>query len=271
MGWYQIQDSEDIAGIIKELISERADLNVRIRCVGLACSSRLLAILPALEPQRMPGRSFGRLRLLIEDLTPKQGDDLIRDFPEVDIRFGIQDYGGRFCTNYQGISRHYPHYGLILDFPATMALLEESGVDGFTHDALKPFLALLRIAAGSRQAQVCEFPVISWSDSGLSLLVTEKDADLMTLLGPGERIPEITLFAESGFLVVEGVVRHTWKVADGLHQRNHILDLEIRAEEEEFAQPSDFACPSHEAVIARTDAPVGNGCGIGPEPFLPST
>ena len=153
MGWYRIQDPEDIAGIIKELISERADLNVRIRRVGLTCSSRLLAILPALEPERMPGRSSGRVGLLLEDLAPKQGDDLIRDFPEVDIEFGIHDYGGRFRANYQGISNHSPHYGLIVDFPATMALQEVSGVDGFTPDALKPFSARLRIDAGSHQAQ----------------------------------------------------------------------------------------------------------------------
>ena len=222
MGWFQIQEPEDVAGIIEELISERADLMVRIRRVGLPCASKLLAILPALESQRPPARSTNRLGLLIEDLTPKHGDDLIQDFPEVDIRFGIHEYAGRFRTNYQGISSHYPHYGLTLDFPATVALQEGSGADGFVDDAPKPFAAVLRVADGSRRARVYELPVISLSGCGLGLLVTEKDADLMTLLEWGERIPDITLFAESGLLVLAGVVRHKWKVADGFHQRTPV-------------------------------------------------
>jgi hypothetical protein len=243
MGWFQIQEPDDIAGIIEELISERADLMVRIRRVGLPCSSKLLAILPALEPQRPSDRSPGRLGLLIEDLTPKHGDDLIQDFPEVDIRFGIHEYGGRFRTNYQGISSHYPHYGLTLDFPGSVALQEASDADGFGDDALRPFAAVLRVAAGSRRARIYELPVISWSECGLGLLVTAEDDDLVTLLEQGERIPEITLFAESGLLVLEGVVRHKWKVEDGIQQRSHILDLEIRAEEDGFTQPSDFSSP----------------------------
>ena len=243
MGWFQIQEPEDIAGIIEELISERADLMVRIRRVGLPCSSKLLAILPALEPQRPFDRSAGRLGLLIEDLTPKHGDGLIQDFPEVDIRFGIHGYEGRFRTMYQGIGSHYRHYGLTLDFPAAVTLQEGGWADGFGDDELKPFAAVLRVADGYPRARVYELPVVSWSDCGLGLLVAAEDDVLVTLLEKGERIPEITLFAESGLLVLEGVVRHKWKVEDSFHQRNHILDLEIRAEEVGFMQPFDFSSP----------------------------
>jgi hypothetical protein len=243
MGWFQIQEPEDIAGIIEELISERTDLMVRIRRVGLPCSSKLLAILPALEQQRPPDGSVGSLGLLIEDLTPKRGDDLIQDFPEVDIRFGIHDYGGRFRTHYQGISSHYPHYGLTLNFPASVALQDGDGPNRFDDDELRPLSAVLRVADGSRRARIYELPVISWSECGLGLLVSPEDDDLVTLLERGNRIPEITLYAESGLLVLEGVVRHTWKVEDGFHRRSHILDLEIRAEEDGFREPSDFSRP----------------------------
>jgi len=243
MGWFQIQEPEDIAGIIEELISERADLIVHIRRVGLLCFSKLLAVLPALELQRPFNRPVGRLGLLIEDLTPKHGDDLIQDFPEVDIRFGIHEYGGRFRTTYQGISRHYPHYGLTLDFPAAVTLQEGGWCDGVGDDELKPFAAVLRVADGSHRVRVYELPVVCWSECGLGVFVTAEDDALVTLLEKGERIPEITLFAESGLLVLEGVVRHTWKVEDGFHQRGHILDLELRAEEDGFTQPSDSSSP----------------------------
>ncbi len=243
MGWFQIQEPEDIEGIMEALISERADLVVHIRRVGLPCSSKLLAILPALEPQRPSDGPGGSLRLLIEDLTPKQGDDLIQDFPEVDIRFGIHAYGGRFRTHYQGISSPYPHDGLTLDFPESVALQEGDGTNRFDDGEWRPFSAVLQITDESRGPRIYELPVISWSACGLGLLVSPEEDDLVTLLERGEQIPEITLYGESGLLVLEGMVRYKWKVEDGFHQGSHILDLEIRAEEDEFMQPPGFSRP----------------------------
>ncbi len=241
MGWFQIQDPEDIAGIIAEAISKKADLSVHIRRLGLPCSSRLLAILPAFAPQGPSTPSNGRLGLLIEGLTPKQGDDLIQDFPEVDVRFAIHEYGGRFRTKFRAINGHSPPHGLTLDFPANMALQAQNGADRVDDDALKPFSAILRVTGRSRRAQVYELPVISWSGCSLGLLVTDRDAGLLTPLERGEPIPEITLFAESGLLVLEGVVRHMWHVESRFHQESHILDLEIRAAEDGFARASAFS------------------------------
>ena len=133
----------------------------------------------------------------------------------------------------------------LIDFAARPQCKVERihGVDGFADDAPKPFSAVLRVVDESRRVRIYELPVISLSGCGLGLLVTERDAHLMTLLERGERIPEIALFAESGLLVLAGVVRHKWKVEDGFHQRSHILDLEIQVQEEEFVQESNFPSP----------------------------
>jgi hypothetical protein len=68
--------------------------------------------------------------------------------------------------------------------------------------------------------------ILNYSDHGLGLLVAEKDFNLLQMLNPGDRILEITIFAEPALIHMDGIVRHKTRIEDGRFRGDYILGLE---------------------------------------------
>ncbi|MBW1870151.1 MAG: hypothetical protein JRI73_12980 [Deltaproteobacteria bacterium] len=68
--------------------------------------------------------------------------------------------------------------------------------------------------------------VIDYSRHGLGLLVTEKDAELLKMLNPGDRIKDITFYATWTFIQVDTTVRHITKIKNEPHKGLYIIGVE---------------------------------------------
>jgi hypothetical protein len=71
-----------------------------------------------------------------------------------------------------------------------------------------------------------ELNVVDCSAHGLGLLVTDKDMDLIQSLNPGDKIEEITYYASSSMIKVEGTVVHKTKVHEGKYRGAYVVGIE---------------------------------------------
>ena len=85
---------------------------------------------------------------------------------------------------------------------------------------------MFNLATGREKYQSYELNILNYSDHGVGLLITEKDLNLLQMLSPGDRIPEITIFAEPGLIHMDGTVRDKRRIEDGGFKGNYILGLE---------------------------------------------
>jgi len=67
--------------------------------------------------------------------------------------------------------------------------------------------------------------VIDSSQTGLALLITDKDFDLLHLLERGDRIRDLALFGSKLKIKEDGIVRHITQVKDGQYKGWHILGV----------------------------------------------
>lgn len=85
---------------------------------------------------------------------------------------------------------------------------------------------MFNLAMGREKYQSYELNILNYSDHGVGLLITEKDLNLLQMLSPGDRIPEIAIFAEPGLIHMDGTVRDKRRIEDGGFKGNYILGLE---------------------------------------------
>lgn len=76
--------------------------------------------------------------------------------------------------------------------------------------------------AGER-ACVYDATVLDYSTHGLALILGEENRDFYERIETGDRISQITLFAESALTLVEGIVRHKTILASGLKEWTRII------------------------------------------------
>ena len=67
--------------------------------------------------------------------------------------------------------------------------------------------------------------VIDTSKTGLSMLITEKDSDLVQILKKGDKIRDMAFFGVGAKLKEDGMVRHITEIKDGKHKGCYILGV----------------------------------------------
>jgi len=163
----------------------------------------------------------------MEKLSPERGNSLIRQFPEVDLEFSINQYLYRCDTRYVCISETQSNYGMIMNFPGFVELSNEKRKEERdVIESLGFFSALFNLVDHNKNEQLFELNILNYSGQGLGLLVTENDLNLLNLINPGDRIPGIILFAESALITLTAKVRHKKKIEIGEYKDNYILGLE---------------------------------------------
>jgi hypothetical protein len=68
--------------------------------------------------------------------------------------------------------------------------------------------------------------VLEVSKTGLKLLVTEVDADLLDLLKPGHVIENITFYGEETLIRVDATIKHITQIGYGDYRGQHAIGLE---------------------------------------------
>ncbi|MFZ7111215.1 MAG: hypothetical protein ACOWYE_05985 [Desulfatiglandales bacterium] len=72
-----------------------------------------------------------------------------------------------------------------------------------------------------------ELGILDHSAQGLALFLPKEKRRLFEDLEPGDRISEITLFAEHALTVVNGALTSKKIVEDGIYQGNFVIELEL--------------------------------------------
>ena len=84
----------------------------------------------------------------------------------------------------------------------------------------------VRVDKASLKENVRVLNVIDSSKSGLALLITQKDADLIRLLEKGDRIRDMTFFGLGVRIKEDGTVRHVSKISEGKYKGAYLLGIE---------------------------------------------
>ena len=67
--------------------------------------------------------------------------------------------------------------------------------------------------------------VIDTSKTGLAMLITNKDADLLKTLNKGDMIRDMAFFGAGAKIKEDGIVRHITKIKEGKHEGCFILGV----------------------------------------------
>jgi hypothetical protein len=227
MSWHLIHDKEKITKIINYLINERIEINVRIEGEETKFSSRFIETLPGSKRGNAPVSSDKTPALVMDTLVPDRGNSLIQQSPQVGVEILTDKYLCRchieyICEN----DTSYPYYGLMISFPEFFELEERRREERVTLDSPEVISAVFYLDTDPEEFRSYELNILDYSDHGVALLVKKKDSDLLQMLDPGDRIPEITIFSEPGLIHMDGTVRHKTKIEAGKHRGNYILGLE---------------------------------------------
>jgi len=67
--------------------------------------------------------------------------------------------------------------------------------------------------------------VLDTSKTGLALLITDKDSDLLRILDKGDTLRKMAFFGARVRIKEDGIVRHITKVKDGEYRGCYILGV----------------------------------------------
>ena len=86
--------------------------------------------------------------------------------------------------------------------------------------------AVFRLKTGAGGVRSYDLNILNYSGQDLGLLVTEKEVDLLRTLKPGDKINDISLFADAALIKLEGTVKNKLKIKDGTYCGKYFLGLE---------------------------------------------
>ncbi len=84
MKWHVLDNKQKILRILQKSVSNKTEINVRIRGARNPFTSKLLKIVEAETLLELENLEIDtEAQLIIEKLNPAKGDDLIQSFPDV--------------------------------------------------------------------------------------------------------------------------------------------------------------------------------------------
>lgn len=207
--WYVLNDRRKLKKVIGRLLSRKTVLNIKIKNDNTLYTSKVIKI----SHEESSSRSVIGSQIVIDKVKPEIGNSLIQSFPEVALEFPFDATQCRCFVNYTGISSEYPYYGIILSFPESIELTDKRREKRYVYDMPEMVSVEFRLDKGPDK--VYSLNVYDSSAYGLGILVTERDFDLLEILNPGDEIKDITFYATSAMIKVDGIVRHKTLIKEG--------------------------------------------------------
>lgn len=100
MSWYTLNNEEKITSLLKYLISNRAEIEVRMKGDETVFASRFMHI--SYDHEEVSSKIGGKPPLIIEKLTPEEGNTLIQSVPRLFLGFLINENRYRCLVEYLG-------------------------------------------------------------------------------------------------------------------------------------------------------------------------
>jgi hypothetical protein len=102
---------------------------------------------------------------------------------------------------------------------------KDRGKDRYTYAGPDSVYVRFKIDKGPEEGREHVLNVIDSSKTGLALLVTDKNSDLLRILDKGDPIRKMTFFGARVRIKEDGIVRHITKVKDGEYRGCYILGV----------------------------------------------
>jgi predicted metalloprotease len=78
---------------------------------------------------------------------------------------------------------------------------------------------------GSEQGQIWELRVLEVSTTGIKLLVTDVDSELLATLRKGYVVENMTFYGEETLIRVDGTVKHITRIGTGEYKGMHAIGI----------------------------------------------
>jgi hypothetical protein len=102
---------------------------------------------------------------------------------------------------------------------------KDRGKDRYTYEERDSVYVRFTIDTEPEEDRERVLNVIDSSKTGLALLITDKDSDLLHLLEKGDKIRNMAFFGARVRIKEDGIVRHITKVKDGQYKGFYILGV----------------------------------------------
>jgi hypothetical protein len=224
MAWHSLRNEAEIKRILDLVIQRGTDIEVHIPGDEETYFSKLAEILPVDGGGRREGRGIG-LQLALEKLSPRIGNQRVRDAAVVDIYFPFSRFHCRFHSALASGHGKPPRERLMIGYPGIVEVEEKRREERLYPDS-PGFLSAVFMLGKEEDGERYELSVLNYSSHGLGLLVGEEDSSLLPRLEPGDTIPEILLFGEALLARISAVVRHKSEIHEGPHAGAFVVGLE---------------------------------------------
>lgn len=223
--WHKLGEPQKLLRIMDYLISGDEIIRVKIGGEKETYSSKILQV----SPPYQNGDSRAGSRLILEKLSPEEGNYLIQSNPEIRLEFAINDGLYRCSSRFLGTSSEYPLVGLIVSFPKYLEVNEKRRDERYVYDVPEMVSVEIPLKDEMDRLMLYELNVCDCSRYGLGLLVRKKDFGMLKHLHPGDRVEGMTFYALSAKITVDGIVRHKTQIRQGRYKGCYVLGIESQA------------------------------------------
>ena len=168
--------------------------------------------------------------LLVEMLSPEEGNELIQSSKGIRVRFSIGKSDCEFLAHYIKKSEVSPYYGHIITYPEAITILDRRRDNRYEVDLAEAPLfvnAKVTIKTGSLEERSYDLKVFDISESGVGLLVQEEMGALLEAIDIGSRPEEIELLASWTTIKVNGTVKHRSNVQEGKFAGRYLVGIQL--------------------------------------------
>lgn len=216
-----LKDREKILLIIKHLVSNKKEINVRFEGESTVFTSRFIKIDKDKSPSEMP-----ESLVIIEKLTPNKGNELIQSVQQVVTEFLFQEKSCQCALKTVGISSTPPYFGFILRLPESIEIVEKRSEGRQIYDVPDFISAEFQFGREPEEEKLYELTVTDCSGHGLGLIITNKEVDLLKKLKKGDRIRDISFYTPWAVVRVDGVVKHITEIHEGKYKGCYLMGIE---------------------------------------------
>jgi hypothetical protein len=225
-------NTERIKEAIEFLYNNQRPITVQIEGKATCFASAIVGV----DHGDVLSRSGSSKRLVIEWLSPQEGNDLIQSWNPIRVRFSLGKSECEFTSHYITKSDEPPYFGHMITYPEALIIVDRrtDGRNAIGTDQEPLFAyAKLTIRISGSQEKSYELRVFDVSENGVGLLVSEEQSDLLERTGIGDRLEAVELYAPWTMVRVNGTVRHKSRLREG--EGYYLLGIQLDEKLEHYA------------------------------------
>jgi c-di-GMP-binding flagellar brake protein YcgR len=185
-------------------------------------------------PVSKPGLSG---RLIIDWLSPANGNQLIQSANPIQVRFSVGMSQCEFTSYYLRRSVESPYFGHIISYPQSMAVADRRRQVRHERDGDSAPLfvsARLKTKASRMRPKSYDLDIFDVCERGIGMLVGKNLHDFLERIRIGDRLTELELYAPWSLVRVVGTVKHKSKINEGKYRDCYILGVELDENLEQY-------------------------------------